>query len=86
MFNPEAGHAYNETAALLLLVETSIDKLHQPTTVISGLTEHLLEQTEKGTPLAKDLAIIATEMRHVNEVVRGLSLLTNYPSSSALHD
>jgi len=53
--------------------------------VVLGLSEHLLSQTEQETPLAKDLEIIVKELRHVNEVVRGLNLLTRYESNFLTH-
>ena len=71
-----------EAEALLLLLETSVYQLNQPMAVILGLSEHLLSQTEQETPLAKDLEIIVKELRHVNEVVRGLNLLTQYETNS----
>ena len=71
-----------EAEALLLLLETSVYKLNQPLAVVLGLSEHLLSQTEQETPLAKDLEIIVKELRRVNEVVRGLNLLTQYETNS----
>ena len=75
-------NSMEEAEALLLLLETSVYQLNQPMAVILGLSEHLLSQTEQETPLAKDLEIIVKELRHVNEVVRGLNLLTQYETNS----
>jgi signal transduction histidine kinase len=74
-----------EAEALLLLLETSVGELNQPMAVVLGLSEHLLSQTEQESPLAKDLEIIVKELRHVNEVLRGLNLLTQYESNSISH-
>jgi signal transduction histidine kinase len=75
----------DETEALLLLVETSVHELNQPATVVLGLSEHLLSQVEQETPLAKDLEIIVKQIRRVNEVVRGLNMLTHYPPTTSPH-
>lgn len=80
-----AANSGEETQALLLLLETSVYELNKPMAVVLGLSEHLLSQTEQETPLAKDLGIIVKELRHVNEVVRGLNLLTRYESNSLSH-
>jgi len=74
-----------EAQALLLLLETSVYELNKPMAVVLGLSEHLLSQTDQETPLAKDLEIIVKELRHANEVVRGLNLLTQYESNSLAH-
>ena len=85
--NPPASStgSFEETEALLLLLETSVVELNKPMAVVMGLSEHLLSQTEQETPMAKDLEIIVKELRHVNEVVRGLNLLTQYESNSFTH-
>jgi signal transduction histidine kinase len=80
-----ATTSMEEAEALLLLLETSVVKLNQPMAVVLGLSEHLLSQTEQETPLAKDLEIMVKELRHVNEVVRGLNLLTQYETNSRPH-
>jgi hypothetical protein len=74
-----------EAEALLVLLETSVYELNKPMAVVLGLSEHLLSQTEQETPMAKDLEIIVKELRHVNEVVRGLNLLTQYENNSFAH-
>ena len=79
------ANSIEEEEALLLLLETSVYQLNKPMAVVLGLSEHLLSQTEQETPLAKDLEIIVKELRHVNEVVRGLNLLTRYESNSLSH-
>ena len=85
--NPSASStgSFEEAEALLLLLETSVVELNKPMAVVIGLSEHLLSQTEQETPMAKDLEIIVKELRHVNEVVRGLNLLTQYESNSFTH-
>lgn len=80
-----AASSVEEAQALLLLLETSVYELNKPMAVVLGLSEHLLSQTKQETPLAKDLEIIVNELRHVNEVVRGLNLLTRYESNSLSH-
>ncbi len=71
-------NAAAEIEALLLLIETSVDELNQPMTVVLGLSELLLSHAASDTPLSKDLNIIAKEIRRMNEVLRGLNLLTHY--------
>lgn len=85
--NNNTGEAVlaEEAEALLLLLETSVYELNKPMAVVLGLSEHLLSQTEQETPMAKDLEIIVKELRRVNEVVRGLNLLTQYETSSIAH-
>ena len=80
-----ATSSIEEAEALLLLLETSVYELNKPMAVVLGLSEHLLSQTEQETPMAKDLEIIVKELRHVNEVVRGLNLLTQYETNSISH-
>jgi len=82
--NPTNG-SFEEAEALLLLLETSVVELNKPMAVAMGLSEPLLSQTEEETPMAKDLKIVVNELRHVNEVVRGLNLLTQYESNSLSH-
>jgi len=79
-----AASSGEEAQALLLLLDTSVYELNKPMAVVLGLSEHLLSQTEQETPLAKDLEIIVKELRHVNEVVRGLNLLTRYSTRNSI--
>jgi signal transduction histidine kinase len=71
-----------ETEALLLVIGTSVHELNQPMTVVLGLSELLLSEADPGSPLATDLDTITKEIRHMNEILRGLSLLAHYQTPS----
>ena len=66
-----------EAEALLMVIEASVHELNQPLTVVLGLSELLLSQAEPDTPQAEDLSIIVSEMRRMNEIVRGLKILAH---------
>ncbi|MBN1993190.1 MAG: hypothetical protein JW953_10840 [Anaerolineae bacterium] len=73
-----------EAEALLTLIDASVHELNQPMTVILGLSELLLAQTDPKSPAAADLSIIVQEMQRMNEVVRGLKLLSHYQTRSQI--
>jgi signal transduction histidine kinase len=81
---PQTRNSTEETEALLLLIEASVDELKQPMAVVLGLSELLLSHTSSDTALSKDLNIIAKEIRRMSEVVRGLNLLTHYSITTSV--
>lgn len=61
---------------LLQVLDTSLQELTQPMRAVRCWSNLLLSETESQSPMALDLEIILEEAERINEIVRGLNLLT----------
>jgi signal transduction histidine kinase len=78
---PYIQNKIEEAEALLSLIDASLDELNQPMTAVLCWTKLLLSETDSNNPLATDLSIIAQQVSHMSEVLKGLNLLMRYRSS-----
>jgi signal transduction histidine kinase len=61
---------------LLQVLDVSLQELTHPMRAIRCWSNLLLSETEPQSPIAMDLEIIIEEAERINEIVRGLNLLT----------
>jgi hypothetical protein len=77
----QIGRPIEETEALSLVFETSVQELNPPMRAVLCWSKLLLSETDPDTPLATGLGIIVKEVNQMNEIVRGLNLLNEEESS-----
>jgi len=61
---------------LLQVLDASLQELTHPLRAIRCWSNLLLSETGSHNPMAMDLEIIVKETERINEIVRGLNLLT----------
>ncbi len=77
-----ADDVAREVATLMLVIDASAHALRQPMDEVLRLSNKLQPQIGPDSPLADDLTTIVQEVRRMNEIAKGLNLLTNYEKNS----
>jgi signal transduction histidine kinase len=77
-----ADDVAREVSTLMLVIDASTHALRQPMDEVLRLSDRLQPQINPDSPLADDLATIVQKVRQMNEIAKGLNLLTNYENDS----